>query len=375
MKCKAGPFGRRAHFVICAWLLAASLVSGCDSQPAPSPKSGASTTSTQAPSKMARIGFMAPDDPDPRLSGARSFLQGMEEHGWVERRNLTIEYRYTGSNPDLVRASAEDLVRLGVDVIVTAGTVRTEAAQKATSSIPIVMTNSGDPVGSGFVKSLARPGGNITGMSLLAPGLAAKRLVLLKETIPSIRRILVLWNPDNSSAEAGLRETAAAAAASNIQVVARRVRAPEELAAALQTAKSERVGAIVPLGDQLFFAQRAEITRFAREHRMATVHDLRPYIVAGGLMSYGPSLPDLYRRSATHVDKILRGANPAELPVEQPSQFILVLNLETARDLGVTVPDSIALQVTEFLGTNAAREPRPTSAPRAATPGARSGDK
>ena len=212
-------------------------------------------------------------------------------------------------------------------------------------------------------------------MSLLTPGLAGKRLVLLKETVPSIRRILVLWNPDNSSAEAGLRETEAAASASKIQVIARRVRAPEEVAAALQSARSERVGAIVPLGDQLFFTRRAEIARFAREHRMATMHDLRPYVVAGGLMSYGPYPPDLYRRAATHVDKILRGANPAELPVEQPSKFILVVNLETARGLGITIPDSIALQVTEFLGTSASREPRQAPGPKAASPGARSVDR
>jgi ABC-type uncharacterized transport system substrate-binding protein len=373
VKPKAGPLRRRALFVTCAWL-AMSLLSGCDS-PAPPPKPSATPAPAKTPPKMARIGFMAPDDPDPRLSGARNFLEGMEELGWIDRVNLTIEYRYTGSNPDLARAAADDLVRLGVDVIVTGGTVRTEAAQKATRSIPIVMTNSGDPVASGFVKSLARPGGNITGMSLLAPGLAAKRLVLLKETIPSIRRILVLWNPDNSSAEGGLRETAAAASASNIHVVARSVRATEELAAALQSAKSERVGAIVPLGDQLFFAMRAEIARFAREHRMASMHDLRPYVVAGGLMSYGPNLPDLYRRAATHVDKILRGANPAELPVEQPSKFVLVINLETARGLGITVPDSIALQVTEALGTSAARPPRQAPGPRATSPGAKSVDR
>ena len=355
MKPKAGPLRRRALSLTCGWLLAASLLGGHDSTAAPLLQAGTSPTSTKTLTKMARIGFMAEDDPDPRLIAARSFLQGMAELGWATGTNLTIEYRYTSSSPDLARTAAEDLVRLGVDVIVTVGTVRTEAAQKATRSIPIVMTNSGDPVASGFVKSLARPGGNITGMSLLAPGLAGKRLVLLKETAPSIRRILVLWNPDNSSAEAGLRETEAAASASKVQVIARRVRAPEEVAAALQSARSERVGAIVPLGDQLFFARRAEIARFAREHRMATMYDLRPYVVAGGLMSYGPNLPDLYRRAATHVDKILRGANPAELPVEQPSKFILVVNLETARGLGITIPDSIALQVTEFLGTSASR--------------------
>jgi len=373
VKSKAEPLRRRALFMAFAWL-AVSLLSGCDSPTAPPQKPGATPAGTKTPPKMARIGFMAPDDAD-RLSGARNFLEGMQELGWVDRVNLTIEYRYTGSNPDLARAASEDLVRLGVDVIVAGGTVRTEAAQKATRSIPIVMTNSGDPVGSGFVKSLARPGGNITGMSLIAPGLAAKRLDLLKETIPSIRRILVLWNPDNSSAQAGLRETETAASASNIYVIARRVRAPEELADALRSAKSERVGAIVPLGDQLFFAMRAEIARFAREHRMATMHDLRQYVVAGGLMSYGPNLPDLYRRAATHVDKILRGANPAELPVEQPTKFVLVLNLETARGLGITIPDSITLRVTEFLGTSASREPRQAPGPKAASPGARSVDR
>jgi ABC-type uncharacterized transport system substrate-binding protein len=355
VKPKAGPLRRRALSLTCGWLLAASLLGGHESTAATLLQAGTSPTSTKTPTKMARIGFMADDDPDPRLSAARSFLQGMAELGWVTGTNLTIEYRYTSSSPDLARAASEDLVRLGVDVIVTVGTVRTEAAQKATRSIPIVMTTSGDPVASGFVKSLARPGGNITGMSLLTPGLAGKRLVLLKETVPSIRRILVLWNPDNSSAEAGLRETEAAASASKIQVIARRVRAPEEVAAALQSARSERVGAIVPLGDQLFFTKRAEIARFAREHRMATMHDLRAYVVGGGLMSYGPYPPDLYRRAATHVDKILRGANPAELPVEQPSKFVLVVNLETARGLGITIPDSITLQVTEFLGTSVSR--------------------
>ncbi len=338
-------------FLICAWLLAVSLLDGHDATAGPLLQAG-----TKTPTKMARIGFMAEDDPDPRLSAAHNFFQGMADLGWATGVNLMVEYRYTGSNSDLARAAAEDLVRLDVDVIVTVGTVRTGAAQKATRSIPIVMTNSGDPVASGFVKSLARPGGNITGMSQLAPGLAAKRLVLLKETVPSIRRILVLWNPDNSSAQASLRETEAAAAASKIEVVARKVRVPEELADALQNAKTARVNAIVPLGDQLFFAKRAEIARFARDYRLATVHDLRPYVVAGGLMSYGPSLPDLYRRAATHVDKILRGANPAELPVEQPSKFLFVLNLDTARGLAVTVPPSIAVQVTEFLQTSASGE-------------------
>jgi putative ABC transport system substrate-binding protein len=335
---------RCAPFLICAWLLAVSVLDGDDSLAGPLLQAG-----PKIPTRMARIGFMAEDDPDPRLSAARSFLQGMADLGWVTGANLMIEYRYTSSSSDLARAAAEDLVRLGVDVIVTVGTVRTEAAQKVTRSIPIVMASSGDPVASGFVKSLARPGGNITGMSLLTAGLAAKRLVLLKETVPSIRRVLVLWNPDNSSAEAGLRETEAAASGAKIEVIARRVHASAELADALQSARSARANAIVPLGDQLFFAKRTEIARFAREHRLATVHDLRPYVVAGGLMSYGPSLPDLYRRAATHVDKILRGANPAELPVEQPSTFLFVVNLQTARGLGIAVPPSIALQVTEFL--------------------------
>ena len=371
MKPEVGLPRRRALFRIGGWLLVASLLSGHDSTAVPLLQAGTPPASTKTPTKMARIGFMAEDDPDPRLSAARNFLEGMTELGWVTGANLTIEYRYTSSSSDLARAAAEDLVRLGVDIIVTVGTVRTAAAQKATRSIPIVMTNSGDPVGSGFVKSLARPGGNITGMSLLTPGLSGKRLVLLKETVPSIRRILVLWNPENSSAESGLRETEAAASASKIQVIARKVRAPEEVASALQSARSERVGAIVPLGDQLFFAKRVEIARFARERRLASMHDLRPYVVAGGLMSYGPNLPDLYRRAATHVDKILRGANPAELPVEQPSKFILVVNLETARGLGITIPNSIALQVTEFLGASASRAPRQAPDPSGASPGAR----
>lgn len=361
MKREAGPFWR-IPVLLCAWLFAVGLLDGYDSTAGPLLQAG-----TQPPTKMARIGFMAEDDPDPRLSAAHNFFQGMADLGWATGVNLMIEYRYTSSNSDLARVAAEDLVRRGVDVIVTVGTVRTEAAQKATRSIPIVMTNSGDPVASGFVKSLARPGGNITGMSQLAPGLAAKRLGLLKETVPSIRRIFVLWNPDNSSAQASLRETEAAASASKIEVIARKVRAPAELSDALQTAKSARVNAIVPLGDQLFFAKRAEIARFARDNRLATVHDLRPYVVAGGLMSYGPSLPDLYRRAATHVDKILRGANPAELPVEQPNKFLFVLNLETARGLGIAVPPSIALQVTEFLHTSASGEP-PRAPGRGAAP-------
>jgi len=292
----------------------------------------------QQAGKMPRLGILASGSPPPRPGGSvETFLHGLRDLGYVEGQNLVIAIRYAEGRPERLPELAADLVRHPVDVLVAAGgTPVALAAKRATTTIPIVMTNVGDPVEAGLVASLARPGGNLTGLSSMSPDITGKRLELLKEVVPALSRVAVLWNPANPSAALQLQELQTAARALQLQVQALEVRGPDEFDHAFNAAQG--AGAVVVLGDPMFTQHRTRITALARRSRLPGMYVFRQFVEAGGLMSYGVSLSDLWRRAASYVDKILKGAKPADLPVEQPMKFELVLNLKTAQALGVTLP-------------------------------------
>ncbi|MGH7322270.1 MAG: ABC transporter substrate-binding protein, partial [Candidatus Rokuibacteriota bacterium] len=281
-------------------------------------------------SKIPRIGLLrtaSRDAPDPAAEGLR---QGLRELGHVEGQSISIEYRWAEGRPERIPALAAELVRLNVDVIVTGGENAILAAKQATSTIPIVMGASNDPVSAGLVASLARPGGNVTGMTVLSPELSRKRLQLLKEALPRASRVAILSNPAYLGTLLDLSETRSAAQELGLTLQNVEVRSPADLEAALAAAR-ERSDVLIPLGDPFFTAHRARIVSLATKHLFPGMYYWKEFVEAGGLMSYGPSLRDLYRRAATHVDKILKGARPADLPVEQPTKFELVINLKTAK--------------------------------------------
>ena len=262
----------------------------------------------------------------------------LRELGYIEGRNITIEHRYAQGKLDRLSALAADLVRLKVDVIVTGGSTATRAAKEATSTIPIVMSQDNDPVGSGFIAGLARPGGNITGLSTLRPELSGKRLELLKEIIPKLSRVAVLGDSDNPGDAEGLRETELAAGALGLKLQYLDIRSPKHIETAfLEARKGFADGALV-LGGPVLNVQPAELAKAAAKSRLPTVYARRSFVEAGGLMSYGVNVADLHRRAAFYVDKILRGGSPAEMPVEQPNKFELVINLKTAKQIGVAIP-------------------------------------
>jgi putative ABC transport system substrate-binding protein len=301
----------------------------------------------QQAGKVPRIGVLASfSEPDPR---AEALKQGLRELGWIEGRNVGVEYRYANNKLEQLPNLAAELVRLKVDVIVTGGEAGIRAAREATSTIPIVMANSGDPVGTGLIASLSRPGGNMTGLSLLAPDLGGKRMELLKETVPKVSRVAVLWNPTNAVKALELKSTEVAARALGVMVTSNEVRAPTDFDRAFAAIARERSNALITLSDPLTLAHRMQIGGFAVRSRLPMIAELREFAEAGGLMTYGASLRDLYRRSATYVDKILKGAKPADLPVEQPTQFELVINLKTAKALGLTLPQSVLIRAEEMI--------------------------
>ena len=275
--------------------------------------------------------------------------EGLREHGYVEGQTIALDYRGADDRAERLPELAAELAQ-SVDIIVTAGTPAAQAAQRATSTIPIVMANISDPVGLGLVASLARPGGNITGLTTLAQELAPKRLQLLKETSPGIARVGVLHNPDDPGRVRAARETEAAAPTLGLQARLIELRQAGDLAAMLPGVAGERVDALIvynggPVNDR----QGATVVGLAAQHRLPAMYDGGPFIGAGGLMSYGVNFPDLYRRAASYVDKILKGAKPADLPVERPTKFDFVINLKTARALGLTMPQSVLLQATEVI--------------------------
>ena len=291
--------------------------------------------------KLPRIGILWPNPLAASGHFVDAFRQGLRELGYVEGQNIVIEFRSADGKIERLPDLAAELVNLPVDVIQTATSPTIRAAQQATRTIPIVMGNSQDPVSEGFVASLARPGGNITGQTLFSPDLAAKRLQLLKEIVPTLTRIAVLWNVDDPALALSLRETLAAAHTLRLEFRSLGVRSPSDFETAFRTATQENAGALIVLEDNLSFRYRAEIAKLANNSRLPMMYGLREYAEVGGLVAYGPNLAQIYRRSAAYVDKILKGAKPADLPVEQPARFELLINLKTAKALDLEIPASL----------------------------------
>ena len=290
----------------------------------------------QPVAKIPRIGMLWFGSPvvgsSPHLE---AFRQGLRELGYTEGQNIVIETRHAAMR------LAANLVLSKVDVIVAAGDPAIYAARHATSTIPIVMVAGADPVGSGLVASLARPGGNLTGSSALSPGLSGKRLQLLTEALPGVSRVAVLWNPADPAKALDVRETQAAGQALGVQLQLLEVRGPEEFESAFAAMTRERAEALITLGDPLTLSHRMRIVDLAAKNRLPAMYDVQEFVEAGGLMAYGPSLPDMFRRAAASVDKILKGAKPSTLPVEQPMKFELIIDLKTAKALGLTIPQSV----------------------------------
>ncbi len=302
--------------------------------------------SAQQPAKVHRIGILGTVPPTtPEVARVwEALVKGLRELGYVEGQNIVIERRYSEGRQERLPELAAELVRLKVDVIVAAGTPPPHAAKRATTTIPIVMTNHADPVGSGLVASLARPGGNITGLSLLTPELVGKHLELLKEAIRRLSRVAVLWNPANQAHALSLREAEVGARSLGVQLQILEARGPNEFDSAFSAMTKERAGAVIVLGDPMFFGERTRIAELAARSRLPSMTLLMEHAEAGSLMAYGASLRDNFRRAAAYVDKILKGAKPGDLPIEQPTKFELVVNLKTAKTLGLTIPQSILIR-------------------------------
>jgi putative tryptophan/tyrosine transport system substrate-binding protein len=295
----------------------------------------------QQPAKLPRIGYLDAASISSEAARNRAFRQGLGELGYVEGKNIVIEWRSAEEKPDRLPALAAELVRLKVDVIVTSGSSVTRAAKAATHTIPIVMAQDNDPVGNGFVASLARPGRNITGLATLAPEISGKRLELLKEIVPKISRVAVLGTSSAPSNTQNLKETELAAGAFGMKLQYLDVLSPKDIETAFQAAGKERADAVLALGGFVLASQRAQIAVLAVKSRLPVISWRSDFVEAGGLMSYGVSLPDLDRRAATYVDKILKGAKPADLPVAQPTKFELVINLKAAKQIGLTIPPNV----------------------------------
>jgi len=298
----------------------------------------------QQPGKVPRIGFLDSSTASSNAVGLEAFWQEMRKLGWIEGKNIAIEYRYAEGKRDRFPELAAELVRLKVDLIVVEGTGLALAAKSATTTIPIVVTTVGDPVGAGLVASLARPGGNVTGLSFLGPETVAKCLQLLKEAVPSVTRAAVLSHPGNPSEATRkiiLKETEAAARALALQLQFLEARGPEEFERAFAEMGRGRAGGLTVVTSIMFFSERKRLVELAAKHKLPAVYPWREPVDAGGLLAYGPNLPDIFRRAAGYVDRIVKGAKPADMPVEQPVKFELVVNLKAARALGLTLPPSL----------------------------------
>jgi putative ABC transport system substrate-binding protein len=302
----------------------------------------------QQPTKLPTIGFLGSGTPTSQRTWVDAFVQRLRELGWIEGRTVAIDYRWAEGRPERFAEIAAEFVRLKVDVIFAVGTEAALAAKKATAVIPIVFPVAGDPVGTGIVASLARPSGNVTGLSNLAADLAAKRLEILRDVLPRLARLAILANVGSPAAVLEMHEFRDAASTLGLEVVPLEIRRTDDIAPALESLNG-RADTLYVVGDPLANFNRIRINTFALVARLPTMYVQREYVEAGGLMSYGPNYPDLNRRAADYVDKILRGAKPAELPVEQPTKFDLVVNLVTARALGVTVPPTLIARADEVI--------------------------
>ena len=304
-----------------------------------------SAVHAQSAPKAAKIGLLTPSSPAGSGHLVEAFRQGLLELGHVEGKTVVLDARYGDGRSERLPDLARDLVRLKPDVIVTSTDVATAAVRRHTRTIPIVMALSTDPVGTGFVTSLARPGANITGLSNITAELGGKRLELLKEAVPGLARVAFFWNPDVRGAVLDYKETEARARALRLELRSLEVSTGEDLDRAFASVTAERAQAfIVAAANVVMFAKRAEIARFALSNRLPSMFAAREYVDAGGLISFGPSVAGMFRRAAVYVDKILKGAKPGDLPVEQPTRFELVINLKTAKAVGVTIPSSLLLR-------------------------------
>jgi ABC-type uncharacterized transport system substrate-binding protein len=308
-------------------------------------------TEAQAPPKEPRVGYLSigsASDPR-RVAIYEAFRQSLRDRGYIENRNISIERRFAEGNYDRLPGLAAELVRRRVDVIAAYSTPAAKAALGATKSIPIVMSGVVDPVATGLVVGLARPGGNVTGLSLMAPEIVGKQMQLLKELIPRVSRIAVLWNPANPSGAPQLQEAEVAARALKVQLQPLEARKGDDLDRVLATMTRARADGMVVVVDGVFIDSRIRLARLAEKARLPAVYGLRKHVEVGGLMFYGASPVDQARRAAALVDKILKGAKPGDLPVEQPTEFELVINLKTARALGLSVPQSVLVRADEII--------------------------
>jgi putative ABC transport system substrate-binding protein len=299
------------------------------------------------PAKIPRIGYLSQSSGPSVLDEA--FSKSLSDLGYIEGQNIAIERRFAGTRLDRLPKLARDLVRLKVDVIVALDPLSVNAARKATRTVPIVMWTSVDPVEVGLVASLAHPGGNITGLYSIAEALTGKRLELVTETMPTISRIAILWDPGSRGSRRWLSQAVVAARSLGVQLQALAVRRPDDFEAALEAATDGSAGALLTLRGPLLVTHRRRIAELAAAYRLPAISDDPEFVEAGNLMAYGPSLSDSYRRVATYMDKILKGAKPADLPVEQPTTFELVINLKTAKALGLTIPPSVLARADEVI--------------------------
>jgi putative tryptophan/tyrosine transport system substrate-binding protein len=314
---------------ILGFVLSAMLVALCGSAEA------------QQPVGIPRIGILFPTSASFFSARVEAFRQRLRELGYVEGKNIFIEYRYADGKPERVPDLAAELVRLKVDVIVTVSPSATLAAKKASGTIPIVFASANDPVGTGLVSSLARPGGNITGLSLMVPDLDGKRLELLKEAFPSVARVAFIWNPSGSRGNPAFTVMEAAAKALGVKLLSLEVRSLDDFEGAFARAKKERAQALITTTGGLLNTQQRRVLDFAAKNRLPAIYHYSEFVEAGGMMSYGPDNTDVLRRAADLVDKILKGTKPADMPVEQPTKFEFVVNMNTAKQIGLTIPQKV----------------------------------
>jgi putative ABC transport system substrate-binding protein len=299
----------------------------------------------QQSGKVYRIGLFSAG----AFAALPALVEGLRRLGWVEGKNVVFVSRSGENRLDRLSPLAVELVQLNVDVIVTAGTLAPQAAKQVTTTIPIVMAPAGDPVGSGLVDSLARPGGNLTGLSLMAPDIGGKRLELLKELRPGISRVAILWNAANPYSALVVRETTTAAGTLGLELQSFEVSGPNDLEGVLERARRYQPDAMIVVEDPLTISLQQQITDFAGTNRLPAIYGLREFVQTGGLMAYGASLSDLRQRAASYVDKILKGAKPADLPIQQPTKFELIINLKTVRALGLNVPPTLLARADEVI--------------------------